>query len=239
MRKIFIYISWVLLSLLILLVFIFTFMKTPEELIKMLSTISYQTRYLAVIIHGVYLMMLVIGFLFKKIRNIIFSLLMLIISGTAFIVSIIYLIPPNIIIFGMFFILLLVALIKKQLNFDLKNLKCINFIISFIGIIFGFWYLHWVKEPLFFNALIYSPLGIVNCPSMVAICGLLCLTTGNKSVFLEWSVGIITLYFGFFGVLRFNVYVDIALIIVALYIIIRSASNLDYNNTFLKNSNDF
>jgi len=190
--------KWSLLSVLLGIVFIFTFLKIPAEITNMLQQVTKDTSFLAAVMHGIYLALLILGLILKKLRNIIFAALLLILSGTASAVSIKYLIPPNIIIFITFFILTIFALINKELDFDFTQLKPINKIIGFVAIVFGFYYLHWVEEPLFLNALIYSPLGIVNCPTMVAFCGFLCLLKKPGSIFLEFFVASVTLYFGFF-----------------------------------------
>ena len=109
---------------------------------------------------------------------------------------------------------------------ELENLKPVNLFFGIIGMVFGFWYLHWVESPIWLNALYNSPLGVVNCPTMVTICGFLCLTEKPRSVMLETTVALITLYFGFFGVFRLGAYIDIMLIICALFLILRLGSYL-------------
>ncbi|MCD4741990.1 MAG: hypothetical protein K8R67_05865 [Desulfobacteraceae bacterium] len=224
--------KWSLLSVLLGIVFIFTFLKIPAEITNMLQQVTKDTSFLAAVMHGIYLALLILGLILKKLRNIIFAALLLILSGTASAVSIKYLIPPNIIIFITFFILTIFALINKELDFDFTQLKPINKIIGFVAIVFGFYYLHWVEEPLFLNALIYSPLGIVNCPTMVAFCGFLCLLKKPGSIFLEFFVASVTLYFGFFGIMRLGAYIDIVLIITGMFLIIRMTSRLDYKQFF-------
>jgi hypothetical protein len=59
---------------------------------------------------------------------------------------------------------------------------------------------------------------------MVTICGFLCLTKKPRSVVLEAVVSLVTLYFGFFGLFRLGAYIDIALIICALFLIFRLGS---------------
>ena len=47
-------------------------------------------------------------------------------SFSATIVAIKYKIPPNVLIFGIFFALMVHAYLIKKLNFELKNMKPIN-----------------------------------------------------------------------------------------------------------------
>jgi len=224
--------KWILLSILMSIVFILTFFKSPDEISSMLHQVTKDTSFLAAVIHGIYFVLIILGLIIKNLRNALFPALLLILSGTACVISIKYLIPPNIIIFITFFILTAFAWINKELDFDFAELKPINKIIGFIAIIFGFYYLHWVEKPLFLNALIYSPLGIVNCPTMVAFCGFLCLLKKPGSLFLEFFVASVTLYFGFFGIMRLGAYVDIVLISAGMFLIIRMASRLNYKQFF-------
>ncbi|MCK5097837.1 MAG: hypothetical protein KAR45_07015 [Desulfobacteraceae bacterium] len=224
--------KWVLLSIILGIVFIFTFLKSPDKISIMLHQVTEDTSSLAVIIHGVYVVLVILGLVFKKLRNLMFSVLLLILSGTASVISIKYLIAPNIIIFITFFILTVFALINKELDFDYTQLKPINKIIGFSAIFFGFYYLHWVEEPVFLNALIYSPLGIVNCPTMIAFCGFLCLLKKPGSLSLEFFVASVTIYFGFFGIMRLGAYIDIVLIITGMFLIIRMTSRLNYKQFF-------
>lgn len=229
-------IKWIALGLLILSVFAMTFMKTPQEITNMLEEVTSGTKIFSLIAHALFLVVIVSGLIFKKIRNILFSLFIAFISFSAAVISIKYMIIPNIIIFTIFFILIVNAYFKKELNFELKNIAPINLMFGIIGIVFGFWYLHWVDSPVWLNALLYSPLGAVNCPTMAAICGFLCLTKKPRSIILEITVALITLYFGFFGIFRLGAYVDVVLIICALFLIVRLSSSLTYEDIFEKRS---
>jgi hypothetical protein len=120
------------------------------------------------------------------------------------------------------------------LDFDFRGIAPINLFFGILGLVFGSWYLHWVESPLWLNALFHSPLGAVNCPTMVTICGFLCLSQKSRSSLLEASVALITLYFGFFGLFRLGAYVDIVLIVCALFLIVRLSSYLAYEETFIK-----
>jgi len=67
---------------------------------------------------------------------------------------------------------------------------------------------------------------------MVTICGFLCLSQKPRSAILEAPVALTTLYFGFFGIFRLGAYVDVPLIICALFLIVRLGSYLTYEDTF-------
>ncbi len=209
--------------------FIFTFIKSPDQITNTLNQITKDMHIWAIIIHAVYIILIFIGIILKKIRNIVFPILMLILSASATVISIMYMIYPNVIIFLTFFILTLIAFLRKELNFDFTELKPINKMIGSVALFFAFYYLHWVGKPLFLNAIFYSPTGIVNCPTMLAFCGFLCFLKQPGSKYLDFFAASITLYFGFFGIMRLGAYIDVFLIITAVFIIIRKASFLDSN----------
>ncbi len=224
-------VRWVALGLLLMVIFIMTMMKSPEEITSMLSNVTDQLRTFSAIVHIIFLVVMVMGLLLKKLRGALFFLFIAFLSLSATVIAIKYMILPNIIIFAMFFGLIINAYFKKQLNFELENLKPANLFFGIIGMVFGFWYLHWIESPIWLNALYNSPLGVVNCPTMVTICGFLCLTEKPRSVMLETTVALITLYFGFFGVFRLGAYIDIVLIVCALFLILRLGSYLKFEES--------
>lgn len=219
--------KWIILGLLLTVIYIMTMMKSPEEITNMLLNVTDQLRTFAAIVHIIFLVVMVTGLISKKIRGTLFFLFIAFLSLSATVIAIKYMILPNIIIFSMFFGLIIDAYFRKQLNFELENLKPVNVFFGITGMASGFWYLHWVESPIWLNALYDSPLGIVNCPTMVAICGFLCLTAKPRSIMLETTVALNTLYFGFFGVFRLGAYIDIMLIICALFLILRLGSYLN------------
>lgn len=224
----------IILFFLAIVVAILTFLKNPVELGSMLHNIASETRFLAVTMHFIYIVLLLAGLLNKKKRNLFFSLLLLVLSGTASIISIIYLIPPNIIIFVTFFILTFYAFMKKEICFDLAYVGSLGRVIGVTALITGFYYLHWVDAPIWINAFMYSPLGIVNCPTMVAFCGLIIFMKPSGVRFLEFFVSLITLYFGFFGIMRLGAYIDIVLIVSGAYLLVRQASLFDNKQFYRK-----
>lgn len=219
-------IEWGVLGILLCAVFAMTLMRTPAEISTMLTDITAQLKTYALIVHGLFLAMIAGGLAFKKIRNRLFFLFIAFLSLSATIVSIVYAILPNILIFAMFFILIVNAYRRKELNFDLENARPVTLFFGTLGLIFGFWYLHWVADPLLLNALLYSPVGVINCPTMLTVIAFLILTVKPRSTILEFAVGSVTLYFGFFGLFRLDAYVDIALIACALFLLMRIGASI-------------
>jgi hypothetical protein len=67
---------------------------------------------------------------------------------------------------------------------------------------------------------------------MLVVTGFLCLNNKPRSVMLEATVALTTLYFGFFGVFLLGAYVDVVMIICALFLIVRLGSFLSYEGYF-------
>lgn len=217
-------VKWVVLGVPFLAVFILSCMKTPEAITSMLENVSAETRSYAAFVHLLFLAVLGLGLRFKGMRNWLFAFFMAFLSLSATTIALKYRIAPNVIVFGMFFVLIIHAYVRKRLNFDPVNNTPANLVFGIVGLISGFWYLHWVQSPVWLNALLFSPLGVVNCPTMAAICGFLCLSRQPRSAMLEATVALMTLYFGFFGVFRLGAYVDVALILCALFLTVRLGS---------------
>jgi len=226
--------KYLILIFLLILVFFLTFMKSPEELSSNLYKIAFETKQFSVLMHALFLLMFCIGLIFKKIRKVMFISILLVLSASALFISFKTRLIPNIFVFGTIFVLTMISVIKKEIDFDIKEVGGLGKIIGFLSILTGFYYLHWVENPIFINALIFSPLGILNCPTLVAICGILVFVKRPGSRILELFAGIITLYFGFFGIMRLGANIDIILIISSIYILSRRISILD-NDKFYKN----
>ena len=215
---------WIALGLLFLAVFVLSFMRTPEEITRMLETVSRETRSYSTFMHLFFLAVIGLGLAMKRMRNTLFSFFIAYLSFSATGIAVMYAIVPNVVVFGTFFVLILHAWFSKSLNFDFERIAPVGVSFGTLGLVFGFWYLHWVESPVWLNALVSSPLGAVNCPTMVTICGFLCLSRKPRSAKLEAFVSLMTLYFGFFGIFRLGAYVDVALILCALFLIVRLAS---------------
>jgi hypothetical protein len=200
-------IKWIVLGIILMAIFAMTMMKTPEEIIKTLTRVTSELTLFSAFVHVIFIAVVTAGLLFKKIRNVLFFLFIAFLSLSATIISIKYMILPNILLFATIFILIITAYLRKELNFEFEEMGIVNKYFGIIGMIFGFWYLHWVETPVWLNALLYSPLGSINCPTLLTICAFLCLTEKPRSVMLESVAALITLYFGFFGIFRLGAYV--------------------------------
>ena len=221
-------IKWTILLVLIVLICSFTLMKSNSDIVLMLEKIANEMRMFAVILHIISFILLLLGVLIKKLRTQFLVSFLLLVSLSAFLVGVKYFVLPNILIFGTFFILTVSVFRKKGLEFHFKTAKLLDKIIGILSLIFAFYYLHWVDAPVYLNSLIYSPLGILNCPTMLAFTGLLCFVNKKETKYLEVFVGSITLYFGFLGMLCLGAHIDVVLIISGAFILMRYATKLKY-----------
>jgi hypothetical protein len=218
-------IVWIVLGILLLSVFALTFTKSPGAITGMLEEVSKDVRNYSAIVHILFLATIGLGLLISKIRTVLFSSFIVFLSLSATVVSVLYVIVPNILVFAIFFVLILHGHFTKKLNFSLTNIRLIDLLFGIVALVFGFWYLHWVEAPIWLNGLIFSPLGAVNCPTMLTVCGFLCLSDEPRSTLLEATVALATLYFGFFGLFRLGAYIDVVLIICALFLIVRLSAS--------------
>jgi hypothetical protein len=174
---------------------------------------------LSLLNHLLLILILPAGIFWKKGRNILFVLFMIHLSGGVFISAFKHNIPSNYFYFPVVAGLIVYAAKTQKICFDFNTLSLRDKIIGSIALLGGFWYLALVENPVWVNATIYSPVGVVNCPTMLALCGFLILNSeqGNRSRILEYFVICGALFFGGLGLLTMHVYYDIILVAVALY----------------------
>gem|GEM_PF-6456883 len=174
---------------------------------------------LSLINHLLLIITIPVGIFWKKGRNILFALFMIHLSGGVFISAFKHNIPSNYFYFPVVTGLIGYGARTQKIRFDFNALSLRDKIIGSIALLCGFYYLALVESPVWINALIYSPVGVVNCPTMLALCGFLILNSeqGNRSRLLEYFVICGALFFGGLGLLTMHVYFDIILVAVALY----------------------
>ncbi|MHA1188401.1 MAG: hypothetical protein ACTSSK_16345 [Candidatus Heimdallarchaeota archaeon] len=211
-----------IIGILLAMIISFTFMKTAIDITNMLLEVTSNLKTYFIVTHALFLATLLIGMPFRKIRKYVFFGYVLFLSLSAAVVSIVYAIIPNILIFILFSALIIYSFATRKMNFDLKEVSIVNWILGVSALIIGFGYLHWVDDPIWLNALLYSPLGGVNCPTMIALCGFFLLQSKPRSHLLDFVVGFVTCYFGFFGIFRLGAYVDVALVICGGFLFIKS-----------------
>ncbi|RSK35076.1 hypothetical protein EJA01_06680 [Rhodovulum iodosum] len=196
--------------------------KPPAEISASLAEIARALVGYAGALHVVFPVVLVLGLVLPHLRTVLFAGAMAFLALSAATVSVIYLLVPNIIAFSAIFVLVCRAYLRGELAFDLGRTGAADRAVGGLALLFGFWYLHWVAAPVWWNALLASPLGVLNCPTLLAICGFLCLSTPPRSAMLTLTAAFVTLYFGIFGIVFLGAYIDVVLVVVALYLAVRT-----------------
>ena len=215
-------VGWAIIGFLISLsCWIFFIYRTPEEIMFSMRVALYFFKPYTVLTHVILLTIIIQGIIFKKVNDELYAGIMAFFAITTAMIAIIFMIIPDIIFFTLIFILTITAYFNKELRWDLKNTDRISRIFAIISFSFGFWYLYWVESPIWLNAIFLSPLGILNSPTLLTICGFLCINKEPRSNKLELVVAIVSLWIGIMNILIFGIYVDIVLLIIALFLIIR------------------
>ena len=202
--------------------FAMTLMRSPQEISRVLASVSSDLAMFSLFMHAAFLAVLAAGLLLPGARVRLFNGFLGLLAASAAGVALYYLVLPNILVFGLYFVLILNGLWRGGLGWDLGKINAADRLFGLIGLIFGFWYLHWVQSPLMLNALLFSPLGVLNCPTMLTISGFLCLASQRPAV-LELVSGVVCVYFGLFGIFLLGAYVDVALVACGAYQLARLA----------------
>jgi hypothetical protein len=221
-----------LVCFLLAVVFLMTLMKPPSEVNQMLFMISGQFKNYALLMHAVVLAALLMGLFISKARTHLFAGMVALLAGSAAVIAMVHSVLPNIAVFWLYLVLILMAFFRDQLSWDFSQIKAADWLFGITGIVFGFWYLHWVESPLLLNALLYSPLGILNCPTLVTISGLLCLSSQRPQV-LDFTTGLVCTYFGLYGIILLSAYVDVVLVLCGSYQLSRVVLALRQNRPML------
>lgn len=93
--------------------------------------------------------------------------------------------------------------------------KSVISIASFVFIFLGIWYPEFTKVNLV-QSLLFSPLGIVPCPTMLASLGFMNLKRNIFSRKSIWTLTIFAFIYGLIGTFVFKVYFDISLLILGI-----------------------
>jgi hypothetical protein len=89
-------------------------------------------------------------------------------------------------------------------------------IAGILMIAFGLIYPHFIEANSVFRFLSDTPFGLIPCPTLSVLIGFALVFNGFGSLALTWAFVAFGLFYGFFGVLKLAVYLDIFLILGAL-----------------------
>ena len=199
------------------------------SIVNYLSMVSNKNIFLNICMHLLVMGAIASIYLLKdsKFKKYIFNGTVFILFLSVVVNAVIYGNPFHAITFGVLAVTTLFALItsKNEINKPEKGVKTI---ISFVFIILGLWYPEFVDTNIIQYFLV-SPLGIVPCPTLTTILGILNLyyPKVNKLQFIL-IVFFATVY-GLIGTFKFGVYYDLCLIGVSIYSIYNILINVKAN----------
>ena len=119
--------------------------------------------------------------------------------------------PFNGIVFSLAAILILIFGLRaspEPINYS----KLSFLIIGIVMIVFGLVYPHFIEANSLFKYLYASPAGLIPCPTLSILIGMLLIFNGFDSQPITITFIIIGLFYGLFGVLKLAVYLDIFLL---------------------------
>lgn len=190
---------------------------SPERILNYLTMVSNQNLWLNALIHLMVLaavLVLIFGKNTKIKQWVVDGVICLLFISVAT-VSFVYGNPFIFLIMAVLTIFALIELRQGKNEFTTPKFN-LHTLIAFTSIIIGFWYPHFVKaNPI--ALLLVSPAGIIPCPTLLIVLGLLTLAYPkvNKTQY------IITVLIGTFhgntGVFQLKVFLDMAIIIVVGY----------------------
>ncbi|MFX0073565.1 MAG: hypothetical protein ACFFAO_21010 [Candidatus Hermodarchaeota archaeon] len=215
-------IGWLTIGILYLLsILIFFLGSSINQIVIKMGFISYLFRPYAVLFHITFLAIIVLSIVFEKVNDELLTGFIACVAITTAVIASFFMLISDIIIFLCIGVLIVLAYFSKQLKWDFQKISTIDIIFGIIGIVSGFWYLFWIDDPIYINAILLSPMGILNSPSILIICGFLCLSQEPRSMKLEITVILTAIWFGILGVFFMGIYINLILILIASYLLIR------------------
>lgn len=88
--------------------------------------------------------------------------------------------------------------------------------------IFGWVYPHFLETSSWLELFYKAPTGLIPCPTLLIVIGLLLILNGLNSRAISLLIGIVGLYYGITGVLQLGVLIDLVLLLGAITIVIVS-----------------
>jgi hypothetical protein len=150
-----------------------------------------------------------------KLRRLIFDAVLLILAAAVAVISILVGNPFNMLTFGIIAVISLIELIRGKNLAGRPGLN-LNTVISLIIIFIGFWYPEFVQAGLP-AMLVLSPLGVIPCPTLMVMLGMLNLAVPNVNRVQYIALIVMAAFYGLTGVFMLKVYLDIALLVILLY----------------------
>jgi hypothetical protein len=133
---------------------------------------------------------------------------------------------------GTLFAILAILILAFSFKADGMQISFSSWPFILFGIImiaFGFVYPHFINARSLFEYLYASPAGLIPCPTLSILIGIILLFNPLGSPVITWSFIVFGLFYGLFGVFKLGVSIDLFLIFGSISLLIKQ---LIYNRTF-------
>jgi hypothetical protein len=190
-------------------------MPSPLQIIQGLEFIAMKYRWLAIVQH---LVILVIAFCYWAYRERMAWVLSLYFFLTCVLVGTLALVEANNLItcavFGILAVMFLTELVSPEMDYSTKRLKWYNLSVALIAGCYALWY---PFSGDYIDSVISSPYGILPTPTLLIIQAFFLAAFDGTNKKLHGFLTVCSFYYGIMGVVRFKVYWDIPLLVVAIY----------------------
>ncbi len=200
-------------------------MPKPHEILNGLQTIVSNFSWYAILWHFVFYL-LVIALMVKwtpsnRFMGIFLSLPLLSVAIFAWITGN----PFNGMLFTIAFASILILGIRCT-GTPITTSSFVYLIAGIIMVIFGLVYPHFLDTGSIAKYLYASPAGLIPCPTLSVLIGLLLIFNGLGSTYLTLSFIVLGLFYGLFGVFRLGVHLDLFLLGGTISLIVKYISML-------------
>lgn len=195
-------------------------MLKSEEIITGLQTIVNEYSLFSIVWHVVFYVC--IAALIAKWRpsNLLFALLICLPALSVAVFAWLSGNPFN----GSLFILLAILILIFGLKASVQpiNISQFPFVVAgILMIVFGLIYPHFIETNSVFKYLYASPVGLIPCPTLSILIGLVLLFNGFGSHAITLTLVVFGLFYGIFGVLKLGVYLDFFLVFGTIALLIK------------------
>ncbi len=182
-----------------------------EKALNYLTMVANNNLSVNLMLHAAFILVGVVFFTVKNpLRSHIVNAFLAVVSGSVFLHAVVFKNPFIGLLFLIVTSILVFELFRRKNIFEFTGSRVID-ITAVLLLVFGFAYPHFMNISLA-EYLLYAPVGIVPCPTLITILGFYLLNTrpGKGSY---WTITIISTIFSLIGIIMFKVYIDIVLVL--------------------------
>jgi len=188
-----------------------------QVIVKYLEMVANSSLLVNFLMHLVVFIAIAVIFVVKssQIKRLVFQAALSVLFLSVTVNAIIHGNPFHIVTFAILTVTALVQLCLGKGNIEItrnRNTLAVAFFFIFIGI----WYPDFIEKNLFM-LLFVSPVGVIPCPTLLTTIALMTLVSSSLSKTQYIITAIMGLIYGIIGVFVLKVYLDISLLVLAIY----------------------